>query len=191
MSELLQALLALVPLDRLPRTGWLQRGVAVPESLAGHSLGVAQVALALAPREEPPLDVDRVLALCLVHDAPEALTGDLPRSGSRHLPAGAKATAEAAAAAELLAPLHPLALERWAEYAAGETREARFARLCDRLQLGVRLLAYLRSGQRGLEDFVETVRGTDPGEFPAASAFHADLLAALEDASRAGSGPAR
>lgn len=191
MTGPLQALLALVPLDRLPRTGWLQRGVPVPESVAGHTLGVAQVALALAPREEPPLDVDRVVALCLVHDAPEALTGDLPRSGSRHLPAGAKAGAERAAAEELLEPLHPLALARWREYAAGETREARFARLCDRLQLGVRLLAYLRAGQRGLDDFLATVRGADAGEFPAAAAFHGELLAALQEALRADPDPGR
>lgn len=182
MTELLQALLALVPLDRLPRTGWLQRGVVVPESLAGHTVGVAHLALALAPRESPALAPDRVVALCLVHDAPEALTGDLPRSGSRHLPPGAKAQAEAAAARELLEPLHPLALERWREYAGGETREARFARLCDRLQLGVRLLAYLRAGQRGLDDFVATVRALDATEFPAAAAFHGELLAALDEA---------
>jgi len=183
MRDVLDSLLTLVPLDRLPRTGWLQHGVAVPESIAGHTVGVAQVALALAPRVEPALDVDRVVALCLVHDAPEALTGDLPRSGSRLLPAGAKRQAEAAAAEQLLGPLHGVALDRLREYEAQETREARLAKLCDRLQLGVRLLAYLRSGQRGLDEFVGTVREVDPSEFPPASELHAALVAALESAS--------
>ena len=74
MTELratLDALLALVPLESLPRTGWIQRGVATPESIAGHVLGTGFVALALAPRVEPPLDVDRVVSLCAVHDAPD------------------------------------------------------------------------------------------------------------------------
>lgn len=181
MRDVLDALLALVPLDRLPRTGWLQHGIAVPESIAGHTIGVAQVALALAPRVEPPLDVDRVVALCLVHDAPEALTGDLPRSASRLLPPGAKRAAEAAAAEQILGPLHSVALERSREYEAQETREARLAKLCDRLQLGVRLLAYLRSGQRGLEEFVATVREVDTTEFPPAAELHAALVSALDE----------
>ena len=63
-----------------------------------------------------------------------------------------------------------------------ESREARLAKLCDRLQLGVRLLAYLNSGQRGLDAFVGTVRDVDPSEFPPASELHAVLVAAREAA---------
>lgn len=181
MRATLDALLKLVPLEHLPRTGWIQHGIAPAESLAGHMLGVAHLALALAPRVDPPLDVDRVVALAVVHDAGEALLGDLPRSGSQLLPPGAKARAEAEAARLLLEPCHPTALERAREYEAGETREARFARLCDRMQLGVRLLAYRRAGQRGLADFVETVRGTDCAEFEAVARFQAELLGALSE----------
>jgi putative hydrolase of HD superfamily len=181
MHDPLDALLKLLPLESLPRTGWLQHGIAPAESLAGHSLSVGFVALALAPRVEPALDVDRVAVLALVHDAPEALTGDLSLAGSALLPSGAKRAAEGAAARELLGPL---ALARWEEYEAGATREARFAKLCDRLQLGLRLLAYRRSGRRGLGDFEATLRETDCSEFEAAAEFQAELqaaIAALED----------
>jgi len=183
MRATLEALLKLVPLDRLPRTGWVQHGVTVPETVAGHLVGVAHLALALAPRVEPALDVDRVVTLALVHDAGEALLGDLPRSGSRHLPVGAKQEAEARAAEEILGPCHATALARYREVQAIESREARFTRLCDRLQLGLRLLAYLRSGARGLEDFEATVRAIDCGEFEAAAEFHRELLGALDEAS--------
>ncbi len=182
METLLRALLALVPLDRLPRTGWIQRGVASPESIAGHALGAAHLALGLAPRVEPPLDVDRVVALAVIHDAPEASLGDIPRSGSRALPEGAKREGERRAAELLLTPLGETARERYEEFDLGETREARLAYLCDRLQLGVRLLAYERAGQRGLEEFWGTIEGLDCSEFPPAEALRGALL----DAGRRG-----
>lgn len=179
MDPTLRALSALIPLESLPRTGWMLRGLAPVETVAGHSLGTAFVALALAPRVAPPLDVDRALALALVHDAPEALCGDLPRRARELLPHGAKERLEAEAARELLAPLSAIALERFEEYAAAASREARLVRLCDKLQLGLRLLAYLRSGARGLEDFEEGLERLDCSEFPPAAELHARLLEAL------------
>lgn len=179
MEDVLNALLRLVPLDSLPRTGWVLAGVPDPESIAGHALGAAYCALALAPRVEPPVDVDRVVALCVVHDAPEAESGDLPRAASRALPEGAKARMEATLADGLLKPLSPAARERFAEYAAAETRAARLARLCDKLQLGIRLLAYRRAGQQGLEGFTEGLKDLNCAEFAPAEELRQALLAAL------------
>lgn len=176
----LEPLLALLALDRLPRTGWVQRGVPEPESIAGHVLGTAHLALALAPEVLPPLDLQRVLAMALVHDAPEALTGDLPKAASELLPAGAKQAMESAAAERLLVPLGPAAAEAFREFQAQETREARFARLCDKLQLGVRLVGYRRSGQRGLEEFSVGLRTLDAAEFAPLAAFQQELLAELD-----------
>lgn len=180
MNATLDALLAILPLERLPRTGWIQAGVPSPECLAGHIVGVAHLALALAPRVSPPVNVEKVITMCMVHDTPEALTGDLPRSASRLLPHGAKAAAEDAAASTLLGPLHPSALATFRDYCAQDSREARLAKVCDRLQLGVRLLGYLRAGQGGLDEFIETVRSTDTSEFPPAEEFKKVLLAAIE-----------
>lgn len=176
----LGALVALLALDRLPRTGWIQHGVPDPESIAGHVLGTAYLALHLAPREEPPLDLGRVLTLALVHDAPEALTGDLPRTAARFLPEGAKATMDAAAALALLEPLGAPALDAAREYLAAASREARFVRTCDGLQLGLRTLAYARAGQRGLEPFRASLVELDCGEFHAAAALRAEILRALD-----------
>jgi 5'-deoxynucleotidase YfbR-like HD superfamily hydrolase len=176
----LEALTPLLALGRLPRTGWIQRGVAEPETIAAHVLGTCHVVLALGPRVKPPLDVERALCLALLHDAPEALTGDLPRAAAELLPAGAKAEAEARAAERLLAPLSDLAHERWREYRAGETREARFAKVCDRLQLGVQLVAYTRAGARGLEEFRAVVEELDCDGFAPAEALRGEILAALD-----------
>jgi putative hydrolase of HD superfamily len=178
----LDALLALQPLASLPRTGWIQRGVAAPESVGDHVLGACFIVLALGPRVEPPLDVERALTIALVHDAPEALLGDLPRTASELLPPGAKAHAEERAATCILAPLSELAHARFVEYRDRATREARFARVCDRLHLGVRMVGYLRSGVRGLDEFASTVSALDCSEFAPAVALQREILAALSRA---------
>jgi len=177
--SLLDALLALEPLHDLPRTGWILRGVRDAESIGDHVLSTCFLALALGPRIEPKIDVERAVALALVHDVPEALFGDLPRTAAKLLPAGAKAEAEKRAAAELLGPLSDDSMRLWQEYQAGTTREARFVKVCDRLQLGVRLLAYQRSGHTGLDEFRDTVAAVDCSEFPPAAELRAALLAAL------------
>ncbi len=174
---LLEPLLRLTALDALPRTGWILAGVPNPESIAGHVLGTAHLALALAPRVEPPLDLGRVLSMVLVHDSAEALSGDLPRAAGEALPEGAKSSMEEALARRVALP--PDATDAWAEYRARETREARFAHLCDKLQLGVRLVGYLRAGQGGLEEFGRGVEALDTSEFSPLVRMQAEILAAI------------
>ncbi|MFT5050314.1 MAG: putative hydrolase of HD superfamily [Chlamydiales bacterium] len=179
---LLEPLLDLLPLDHLPRTGWVLRGISTPESVAGHILGTAHLALALAPRVSPPLDLGRTLAMALLHDAPEARSGDLPRPASAELPAGAKVAMEDSIAESLIGGMGPLPLAHWQEYGAGESREARFVRICDRLQLGVRLVGYLRAGARGLSEFAPALADLDCSDFRAAGEMQAEILRAVEDA---------
>ena len=163
--ELTQALLALSRLDRLPRTGWIQAGVPDPESVAGHTLGVAHLALALAPKVEPGLDLARVLSQALLHDAPEALSGDLPRAASRALPEGAKAHMEKALAGDLLAEFPDSAHAALEEYSLQESAESRFVRACDRLQLALTCLGLQRAGQGNLESFWQGLQQEDWSEF--------------------------
>lgn len=177
----LSALLPLLALDRLPRTGWLLAGVAVPESVAAHSLGTALVVLALGPRIVPPLDVDRAAALAVLHDSPEALLTDLPRAAAECLPNGAKAEGERRAAERLLPPLSALAAERFAEFRSQETREARFVRLCDRLHLGVRWIGYRREGALGLAGFRAGLERLECGEFAPCAELRAEIVAAADE----------
>lgn len=176
----LGALLQSQVLDRMPRTGWIQHGVPEPESVAAHSFGTALVVLALGPAVEPPLDVDRAVTLALLHDIAEARTGDIPRSAAALFPPGVKAAAERAAAEELLEPLSDLARERGHEALAKESREARFVAQCDALQLGVRLVGYLRSGVRDLDSFREGLAELDCSEFEPCEGFRREIQGALE-----------
>ncbi len=149
--SLLETLLELQSLDRVPRAGYSLRGVAEPESVAEHCFHTAFLAWALAG-EEPALDRLRVVELALVHDLAEVRTGDLPRTAAHYLPAGAKAAAELAAARDLLAPLGERAAELFAEYQAAETPEARFVGACDKLQLLLKVSVYEAQGAAGLRE---------------------------------------
>ena len=106
------------------------------ENTAEHSWHLAMFALVLAEWSDDPVDLTKVLALCLVHDLVEIDAGDTfayDTSGS-----ATKATRERAAAERLFALLPPdqgaWFHDLWLEYEAMETPESRFANAVDRLQ---------------------------------------------------------
>lgn len=163
-QELLDLLLELQALDRVPRSGYSMRGMVNPESVSEHTFHIVFLAWSLV-RELPELDALRVLELALVHDLPEVRTGDLPRTATPYFPPGAKAAAELQVARELLAPLGERASDLLAEYQAGETPEARFVSVCDKLQLLVKVAAYQRWGTGNLQELAATIDRFDDGGF--------------------------
>ena len=163
-ATLLDLLLELQTLDRVPRSGYALRGIAAPESVSEHSFHLVFLAWSLAV-DIPGLDRTRVMELALIHDLAEVRTGDLPRTAAHYLPDGAKAAAEAAAARDLLAPLDSRATDLVSEYQARETPEARFVSACDKLQLLVKAAAYEDWGAAGLDDFWNHLKEFPDGGF--------------------------
>lgn len=180
-NEILRFWSLALRLKRLRRTGWVDRGVADPESGADHSWGVALLAWLLA-RDRPDLDRERVLLLGLVHDLPEAVAGD-PTPFDEHRDANgiidhrffqsapgyseparaAKRTAEMAALEELLGDLPSVLAsevrDAWHEYDRGQSREARYVRQIDKLETLLQAEDY---ADRQPELIVESFRiGTD------------------------------
>jgi putative hydrolase of HD superfamily len=149
---LLDLLLELQTLDRVPRSGYALRGIAAPESVSEHTFHLIFLVWALAA-EEPEIDRSRAVELALVHDLVEVRTGDLPRTAAHAFPAGAKAHAEAVIGADLLAPLGDRGVALLAEYQAKETPEACFVSACDKLQVRIKAAVYENWGARGLDDF--------------------------------------
>ena len=147
-------------LDRIPRAGYVLRGVDHPESVTEHSWHVLFLVWALGARI-PEVDTDRAVEIALVHDLAELRIGDLPRTSARYFPAGAKKAAESAAMEEILAPLPARARELYAEYQAGTTPEARLVKACDKLQLMLKVAVYERWGTGALAEFWE-----NPDNFP-------------------------
>lgn len=163
-------------LKDLPRTGWLLRGVAGPESVAAHSYGTTLTTLLLLDLVDEPLDRERALALAVLHDLPEARLGDVPTPAARHLPPGAKAAAEASLLDEMTEGTPVAANWRalWAEFEAGVTPEARLVRDADKLDLFLQALLYERAGNRETGSFWERVDG-----YPWSFAASRSLLAAI------------
>jgi len=149
---LLDLLIELQTLDRVPRMGYALRGVVDPESVSEHTFHLAFLVWTLGTNE-PSVDLLRALELALVHDLVEVRTGDLPRPAASFFPPGAKEQAEAAIGAELLAPLGARARNLLAEYHSKQSPEARFVSACDKLQVRIKALAYARRGARSLDAF--------------------------------------
>ena len=172
--SLLDLLCEVQRLDRVPRAGYLLRGVADPESVSEHTFQVAFLLFALAP-EIPEVDAARALEIALVHDLAEVRLGDLPMTAAHYLPPGAKRAAEEAAAADLLAPLGARALDRVREYERGETPEARLVKACDKLQLMIKVAVYEERGETGLDEFWEHDGNFPDGGFTVVEELFAEL----------------
>ncbi|HEX5759261.1 MAG TPA: HD domain-containing protein [Thermoanaerobaculia bacterium] len=151
-QALLDLLLELQLLDRIPRAGYVLRGVAYPESVTEHSWHVLFLVWALAERI-PEVDRERAVEIALVHDLAELRIGDLPRTAARYFPEGVKQAAETAAIDEVLAPLPDRARALYREYLDGETPEARLVKACDKLQLMVKVAVYERWSTGALAEF--------------------------------------
>ncbi len=177
--SILDLLLELQTLDRVPRTGYSLRGITEPESVSEHTFHTAFLVWALAG-DEPGLDRARAMELALVHDLAEVRTGDLPRTAAHYLPAGAKARAEKAAADDLLAPLGERAKALVAEYQAAETMEARFVGACDKLQLLIKARVYETWGAKALGEFWDNLEDFTGGGFASVDRLLEELKARRE-----------
>lgn len=175
-DTLLDLFLELQTLDRVPRSGFVLRGVAEPESVTEHSWHVLFLVWALGSRIEG-IDLMRAVEMALVHDLAELRTGDLPRVANRYFPEGSKKAAEAAAMAEILAPLPERLLALHDEYQQGSTPEARLVKACDKLQLMIKVTVYERWGTGALAEFWD-----NPENFPDSDfAVVRELFAALRE----------
>ena len=97
-------------------------------------------------------------------------------TAARYLPDGAKATAENAAFAELMAPCGDRARELFAEYQEQATPEARLVKACDKLQLLLKVATYQGWGEGGgLGEFWRHPGNFPSDEFPAVAELAARL----------------
>ena len=106
------------------------------ENTAEHSWHLALFALVLGEWTDEPVDLMKVLTLCLVHDLVEIDAGDT--FAYDQAASATKADREQQAAERLFGILPPdqgaVFRSLWAEYEAMETPESRFANAVDRLQ---------------------------------------------------------
>ncbi|MGZ3418102.1 MAG: HD domain-containing protein [Polyangiales bacterium] len=171
-ETIVDTVLALDPLSDLPRTGWLLRGVRPCESLADHSYGVALVTMLLVDAlraEGTTIDGERALRMALLHDAPEAKTGDVPMPQKTPGMTAALHQLES----EVVAALLPSSLqEHWRAAEAGDSIEARVVKAADKVQMMAKALVYERQHRGQLAEFWLNPRNFDDrGIAPAREAF--------------------
>lgn len=169
-AQLVEVLHRIEPLKHLARTGWVDRGIGEPETVAAHSWRLAMLAWFVA--DARGLDAARAIQLALAHDLPEAITGDQTPFG-QHLPGAERAAlgarppdmslwrdparrrlkveAERTALTEILAGA-PAALAgslraAWEEYEEGATAEAQLVRQLDKFEAYMQGLEYARDGR--------------------------------------------
>jgi putative hydrolase of HD superfamily len=143
-------------LKRVPRTGWVMRGVPEAESVADHSYGVALIALLLAEMASEAVDRAKLFTIALLHDLPESVVSDLPSPAMIHFPADVKQSAEAAVLAQLLDGLPSAKRWRawWQEFEDGTSLEGQLVRDADRLDMLIQAHVYEKTtGNEWLAEF--------------------------------------
>lgn len=128
MERIAEFLFETMLLKRVHRTGYQFLGPG-KESVAEHTFGVMCIAWTLA-RMEPEADEGRLLAMCLIHDLPEARMGDLNTVQKKYVTAN-----EEKAVTDMTRglPFGPDIRALLDEFNACETLESRLARDADQL----------------------------------------------------------
>lgn len=155
-SQVVNLLLHGNQLKRTARTGWAQRGVPQGENVAAHTFGVAFTTLVLARLIDEEIDLGRALALALLHDLPEGLTGDIPSPAMRFLSRDVKKEMELQALEEMVGDTsfsEPFAAW-WQELEANESVEAQLVHDADKIDLFIQALIFEeQTGNRHLAEF--------------------------------------
>ena len=142
-------LMAYLGLKDVLRQGWVNAGVESPESVAAHSWGMAILALKLCPSD---LNLEHVLKLCLVHDLPEVIVGDLTPDDDV-----STKSADERAAMQQLAPEWVTLFD---EYERQTSAEAIFVKSLDKLDMALQAEVYMNRSELNLNQFIESARKT-------------------------------
>ncbi len=143
-------------LKRLRRAGWWQAGVRDPESVAEHSLRVAQLAGLIAAEEGA--DPARAAYLGLWHDSQETRITDIPHSARPYLGKADNETITRDQVAHLPAAAAKTVSAAVVEYEARETLEAQCAKDADKLECLLQALEYRAAGHQHVQKWIDSSR---------------------------------
>ncbi len=154
-------------LKRVPRTGWILRGIhkSEVESVADHTSRVVLLSLLVSRLTGEKLDTAKTLAMATLHDLSEALLFDIDRDIARLIGEDFKKDAERAVELHLLKDL-PASVSRefellLSEYHEGKSRESQIVKFCDRLETILQALEYEKSGapRESIRDMYSDLEG--------------------------------
>lgn len=163
------------PLDRVPRAGFLLRGVPEPESVSAHSHFVALLALLVTEREPEVYDQKRILAMALTHDISEARIMDIPMPYADAYLSDAKHRAEQEIMEDLLKDIAPHLAELHAEFSDAQTPEARLLRGLDKVQMMIKILCYEREHRGYMQEFWDNPKNFNDYGIPEVAAIFDEI----------------
>lgn len=154
-DSIVQSIFRFDLLTRIPRTGFLMRGVDAPETVGEHIYSAAILAVLIVPElRKAGIEVDgeKLVSMVLLHEAGEILLGDIPAPAAAFFGPGGKSAAERAAGKQVLSA-HPECAALVDEFEDGTSLEARLARTLDKLQMMIQVLIYESEGKGRLDEF--------------------------------------
>ncbi len=136
-------------LKRTSRKGWISWvGVKDPESVADHTMRSAVIVMCLSDLRG--LDTDKLLRMALLHDVHEAIIGDYDYSDKKKMGETEVNKIEKEAIRKLFAALPEPIREEYIkladEYCLQQTREAKFVRQIDKIEMVMQALEYEKEG---------------------------------------------
>ena len=149
MKRVVEFLFEVGMLKRTPRTGYQFLGSG-GESVADHSFRTAVIGYVLASKE-PGADRSKVILMCLLHDFPEARTGDHNYVNKRYVNVDEE-SAVLHQVRDLFFGDEIIALTR--EFNACETLESRLSKDADQLDLILELKEQLDLGNSNAKDWL-------------------------------------
>ena len=141
------------PLDRIPRAGYLLRGITECESVSAHSHFVSLLTLLFTEEYPDQFQKDRALSMALIHDLPESVLMDIPMPVTDKFLKEKKEAAENGIINQLFLKFPGIYNDLFAEFIAKKTPEARLVAGLDKAQLMLKVLCYQKENRGNLEEF--------------------------------------
>ncbi len=148
-SSLINFILKLYSLKRIPRIGWLIAGIpkCSVESVSDHSYFVTLLAYFLSFYLED-IDALKLIKLALIHDLSEAIVHDIGGKARELIPREVRKSAEYTGLRDIipeeLNEMKSEILALWREYEEGKSREAKIVKILDKLELMFQALDYAK-----------------------------------------------
>jgi putative hydrolases of HD superfamily len=143
-------------LKRIRRAGWWHAGVRDPESVAEHTMRVAQLAAIIAAEEGA--DPARAACLALWHDSQETRTGDLPHTVDGYLTKPDPRQITADQTERLPERSRELIRRAVDEYESRQTAEALCAKDADKLEMLLQAIEYRDIGIHRVDGWIDSAR---------------------------------
>lgn len=143
-------------LKRIRRAGWWHAGVRDPESVAEHTMRVAQLAAVIAA--ETGADPARASFLALWHDTQETRTGDLPHTSNDYLDKPEPRRITADQTANLPDRSRESVRAAVDEYEDRKSAEALCARDADKLEMLLQAIEYRDIGVERVDGWIDSAR---------------------------------